>query len=84
MRNSLARTHDIIIVILFCDNIIHYCGAGSPEQIVPISVSCVSGSNLPLNSGKNEASVYGQRTEGELKYMGMKLPAQMVNSDNGS
>jgi hypothetical protein len=46
-------------------------GAGNPEDEAPISVSCVSGSSLPLNSGKYDASVYGQWTAGEPLYMGV-------------
>jgi hypothetical protein len=42
-----------------------YRGAGSPLAVAPISVSSINGSNLPLNSGRNAASVYGQRTDGE-------------------
>jgi hypothetical protein len=40
-------------------------GAGSPLAVTPISVTSVSGSSFPLNSGKNDASVYGQCTDGD-------------------
>jgi hypothetical protein len=43
----------------------NYRGAGNPEATAPISVKRVSGSRVPLNSGRNAASVYGQRTLGE-------------------
>lgn len=42
-----------------------YRGAGNPEATAPISVKRVNGSSVPLNSGRNAASVYGQRTLGE-------------------
>jgi hypothetical protein len=42
-----------------------YRGAGNPEATAPISVRRVKGSSVPLNSGRNAASVYGQRTLGE-------------------
>ena len=40
-------------------------GAGSPLPVNPISVTSVSGSSFPLNSGRNDASVYGQCTDAE-------------------
>ena len=36
---------------------INYRGAGSPEATAPISVKRVSGSRVPLNSGRKAASV---------------------------
>ena len=39
---------------------------------------------MPLYSGRYDASVYGHRTDGELKYIGVKLAAQTEKSDSGS
>ena len=45
--------------------LILYHAAGNPDATVPISVSCVRGSKDPWYCGKNIASVYGHRTDGE-------------------
>lgn len=47
------------------DLMLPHRGAGSPLAVNPISVTSVRGSSFPLNSGKNDASVYGQCTDGE-------------------
>lgn len=48
----LLRAEDIVDLKL-----VIYRGAGSPEPTAPISVRRVSGSRVPLNSGRNAASV---------------------------
>lgn len=59
------RIHRTILCIVKTPFTYNYRGAGNPEATVPISVKRVSGSRVPLNSGRNAASVYGQRTLGE-------------------
>lgn len=60
--SEFHRTTLCIVKTPFTHN---YRGAGNPDATVPISVKRVSGSRVPLNSGRNAASVYGQRTLGE-------------------
>lgn len=49
----------IVESLMYGDNNrrINYRGAGSPEATAPISVKRVSGSRVPLNSGRKAASV---------------------------